>query len=78
MALKSRNLTQVKIPMKQVTKSDSQFETAPEGNFPAVITVVADLGIQKSTWDGVERYQRRIGISYELQLNTNGDSNETE
>lgn len=42
------------------------FELAPEGTYPAIITSVADLGIQISKWDGDEKRQYKWGIGFEL------------
>jgi hypothetical protein len=42
------------------------FETAPEGAYPAWITTVADLGVQRSSYQGKERVSEKLGITFEL------------
>ena len=42
------------------------FELAPEGTHPAIITSVADLGIQIENWKGQERRKSKWGIGFEL------------
>ena len=42
------------------------FELAPEVTHPAIITSVADLGIQVSSWNGTEKHVSKWGIGFEL------------
>jgi hypothetical protein len=49
---------------KKLTKKE--FERAPEGTHPAIITSVADLGIQISNWNGTEKHVSKWGIGFEL------------
>ena len=49
------------------------FELAPEGTHPAIITSVADLGVQVSKWDGAEKRQYKWGICFELSGPTTTD-----
>ena len=51
----------------------SVFEIAPEGNFPAVITTVADLGLQELKWQGEVTQAYRVGITFELVGRTTVD-----
>ena len=50
--------------MKKIQKTT--FETAPEGNHPARITTVADLGDQRSSYQGKERIGAKLGLTFEL------------
>jgi hypothetical protein len=50
----------------RITKSKSNFELAPAGNHLALITTVADLGFQKTSWNGETKYFYKLGITYEL------------
>lgn len=50
--------------MKIQKKAD--FELAPAGTFAARITTVADLGTQKSDWQGEVREAHKLGITFEL------------
>jgi len=49
------------------------FELAPEGTHPAIITSIADLGIQVSNWEGQERQQYKWGVGFELSGPTTSD-----
>lgn len=49
-----------------ITKAKSNFELAPAGNHLAVITTMADLGIQETSWGGDTRRSHKLGITYEL------------
>jgi hypothetical protein len=49
------------------------FEVPPEGNFPAVITTVADLGLQESNWQGEINRAYKIGLAFELVGKTTTD-----
>ena len=51
--------------MGKKTKRNS-YELAPPGNHMARITSVAELGIQKTIWKGVESQGNRWGIGFEL------------
>ena len=42
------------------------FENAPEGTFPATITVAADLGVQKVEFEGKTKWVHEVGLSFEL------------
>ena len=42
------------------------FENPPAGTHAARITTVADLGVQKMSWQGQERQGPRLGITFEL------------
>ena len=42
------------------------FELTPAGNHIARCYAVVDLGMQKSTWQGVESEKRKVRISWEL------------
>lgn len=44
----------------------ADFELAPAGTFAARITCIADLGVQRSDWQGQEREAHKIGITFEL------------
>lgn len=50
--------------MKPIKKSD--FELAPAGTFAARITTLADLGTQRSEWQGAEREAHKLGVTFEL------------
>lgn len=43
-----------------------EFELAPEGTHPAIITTVADLGIQVSRWNDTEKRVSKWGIGFEI------------
>ena len=47
-------------------RKTATFETAPAGTHPAVITTVADLGIQASSWSGIAHRAQKLGITFEL------------
>ena len=49
---------------KKVKKKE--FELAPEGTHPAIITAIADLGEQLSNWEGKERHVYKWGVGFEL------------
>jgi hypothetical protein len=57
--------------MKPLRRNDSSFENAPEGTHTAIITTVADLGLQSSKYDPEGKEQ--IGIVYELTDETRSD-----
>ena len=42
------------------------FENAPEGTFPAIVTVAADLGLQQSDFKGQIKRTHKIGVGFEL------------
>lgn len=50
--------------MKIQKKGD--FELAPAGTFAARITTVADLGVQRSDWQGEAREAHKLGLTFEL------------
>lgn len=50
--------------MKPIKKSD--FELAPAGTFAARITTIADLGIQRTDWQGSQREAHKLGVTFEL------------
>lgn len=50
--------------MMKITKSD--FELAPAGTHAARITTLADLGTQRSEWQGAEREAHKLGVTFEL------------
>ena len=48
-----------------IKESDKEYELIPEGTHVARCYMVCDLGRQKNTWQGVERIQRKLRISFE-------------
>ena len=42
------------------------FELAPPGTHAARITTLADLGTQRTEWQGVEREAHKLGVTFEL------------
>ena len=57
--------------MKKLHRNDTSFENAPKGTHTAIITTVADLGLQSSKYDPEGKEQ--IGIVYELTDETRSD-----
>jgi hypothetical protein len=57
--------------MKKLHRNDTSFENPSEGTHTAIITAVADLGLQRSRFDPPQREQ--IGIVYELTDETRSD-----
>jgi hypothetical protein len=58
--------------MKTLRRNDITFENPPEGTYTAIITTVADLGLQSSKFDPSGKQQ--IGIEYELTDEVGSDS----
>jgi len=57
--------------MKPLRRDNKPFELCPAGTHIAIITVIADLGLQSITYDQAVKHQ--IGISYELVEETGSD-----
>ncbi len=47
-------------------ENEGDFEKTPSGSFQAVCYAVWDLGYQKVTWDGQEKKQHKVAISWEI------------
>lgn len=47
-------------------QKNSDFELAPAGTFAARITTVADLGVQRTEWQGEAREGHKLGVTFEL------------
>ncbi len=45
---------------------DKQFELTPQGNHVAVCYRVIDFGTQRVEWQGKEKFQRKVLISWEI------------
>jgi len=59
--------------MKVLKRNSRQFEPAPAGTFSAIITVLADLGLQTSNFAGESSVKPQIGIAFELADETGND-----
>ena len=46
--------------------SNDDFEPAPEGTHVAVCTMMVDLGMQTSVWDGIEKAQHKVYLGFSL------------
>lgn len=47
-------------------QKNGDFELAPQGTFEARIITVADLGVQRSEWQGQGREAPKLGLTFEL------------
>jgi hypothetical protein len=59
--------------MRKIKRSTSTFEQPQPGTYTAVITTVADLGMQSRSVGGETSIKHQLGVTYELTAQT--DSN---